>query len=322
MPSVDPFFEIRASRATPPGKAAADDQRRLTYGAALSQFDELMTTSANASPRSRPLPLFYAISQAGRAITAARAETQWKLRLHGLSAPDLTPADLCNVVIKPSPKESDETIDSFGGVTQATSSDPLTTPASMGALWSSLPGAGYLLADSSWPKPLSVRPDNKDIYELLFDFRHLNADLLGWQNDDDEGRQQEMQYYPALAGTRYESHKEWGVRIQWPTDTADFPGWHRTLDRIAPIDRLTEQRWIRPTIAGCALNPLMTWWALLYGLSMLARYEPAGWVKALDLDQPGLAAQLAKLLDIALEAVPLLVIQALTPLPRVTSTAP
>jgi len=69
---------------------------------------------------------------------------------------------------------------------------------------------------------------------------------------------------------------------------------------------------MRPAVAGSTLNSLMTWWALLYGLSMVARYEPGAWVSALDLDRPGLAAQLTELMDAALEAVPVLVLEALT----------
>jgi hypothetical protein len=38
--AADAFFQIRASRAEPPGLASGDAQRRTTYGAALDQFDE------------------------------------------------------------------------------------------------------------------------------------------------------------------------------------------------------------------------------------------------------------------------------------------
>jgi hypothetical protein len=55
----------------------------------------------------------------------------------------------------------------------------------------------------------------------------------------------------------------------------------------------------------------MTWWTLLFGLSMLARYEPAGWMQALDYESSELAAPLAKLLDIGLSRVPELTLGAL-----------
>jgi len=59
------------------------------------------------------------------------------------------------------------------------------------------------------------------------------------------------------------------------------------------------------------MTPLMTWWALLFGLSMLARYEPAGWSDALDLAASPVAAGVMELLDVAVERLPELVLEAL-----------
>jgi hypothetical protein len=59
------------------------------------------------------------------------------------------------------------------------------------------------------------------------------------------------------------------------------------------------------------LGPLMTWWALLYGLSMLARYHPAPWTEALRADKSRDAVPLEIAMDEALEAVPHLVLEAL-----------
>ncbi len=47
-----------------------------------------------------------------------------------------------------------------------------------------------------------------------------------------------------------------------------------------------------PALAGGpSPRPLLLWWALLLGLSSLARYEPAVWTTAIDLDASPLAAQ-------------------------------
>ncbi len=63
----------------------------------------------------------------------------------------------------------------------------------------------------------------------------------------------------------------------------------------------------------------MTWWLLLHGFSILARYEPGRWAKLLDLDKPA-AALLQCALEEALTAVPYLVLEALDgerrPLPK------
>lgn len=59
------------------------------------------------------------------------------------------------------------------------------------------------------------------------------------------------------------------------------------------------------------LHPLLAWWAVLFGLSMLARYEPARWTEDLDVDKSALAVPLETVLDAALEACPELICLAL-----------
>jgi hypothetical protein len=308
----DPFFLIRATRADPPGQAATDGDRRLTYGAALSQFDELMATAKDASARSRPLPLFYALSQAGRAIGAAHGDDQWRLRGHGLSAPALDRADICDVEIKlKQPEAIDE---SFQGVAAASGSELPRAVMSIGELWSTLPGVCDLLGESSRPQPLMVNEDEDDVlYSPLFDFKHLRADLHGLRGDPAIEIGTEFARYPAAEGATIISYSRSHAVLAWPTDSATFPGWIWTRERIAPVDQLTGRRWLRPAVAGSALSPLMSWWALLFGLSMVARYEPGAWVRTLDLDRPGRAAQLTELMNIALDAVPALVLEALIP---------
>jgi hypothetical protein len=73
------------------------------------------------------------------------------------------------------------------------------------------------------------------------------------------------------------------------------------------------RRYLFPRIAGNAapLHPLMAWWALLFGLSMLARYQPAEWVAHIDVDSSPYAVGLETLLESALTAVPYLIMTAL-----------
>jgi hypothetical protein len=40
------------------------------------------------------------------------------------------------------------------------------------------------------------------------------------------------------------------------------------------------------------LSPLMLWWVLLFGLSMLARYVPGAWSEALAVNESSLAVPL------------------------------
>jgi hypothetical protein len=53
-------------------------------------------------------------------------------------------------------------------------------------------------------------------------------------------------------------------------------------------------RYIFPCIGGDtqALHPLLAWWAILFALSMLARYQPETWTAYLDVDKSAHAVPL------------------------------
>jgi hypothetical protein len=91
---------IQALRANPPGHAHSGARRRI-FGAALEQWDALLEASAEVVPAASPILLFYALSQAGRAISAAHITgRQFQSRGHGLRVGD--PAGrLEETIIKP-----------------------------------------------------------------------------------------------------------------------------------------------------------------------------------------------------------------------------
>jgi len=76
----------------------------------------------------------------------------------------------------------------------------------------------------------------------------------------------------------------------------------------------TEAFWLLPEVGDGRdrLPPVLLWWVLLHGLSLLARYEPAAWRLALDLDISPIADPLIGLLDKALQIVPDLLYEAAT----------
>lgn len=66
------WYRLRLSRSNPPGRTTKSESRRMLYAAALQQFEELMNAAGAVSAAARPLPLFYAMSQASRAVAAAQ----------------------------------------------------------------------------------------------------------------------------------------------------------------------------------------------------------------------------------------------------------
>ena len=125
-----------------------------------------------------------------------------------------------------------------------------------------------------------------------------------------EELRQALGLYPAacqvdpgeLAGPPGEETRDGhGVVISWPGSAP-----------IQPVFGPDGRWWLRPAICGTEDPPslLVTWWAVLFGLSMLARYHPVEWVAALDPDSSAEAVVLELALNVALEVVPELVLEA------------
>ena len=313
---------IRLTRGNPPGAARSDDDRRTVYRAALQQFEELFESANSAGPASRPLPLFYALSQAGRAIAAARAGDDWNFHGHGLTL--AWEGDLLHRCVKRQGRGA------FGVVADATSSPPLDDPVEVGALWSSLPDlADTPLPDPEWPLALYFWP-----HELMAARQALipragpikAAVPLGWAGED--AFIEVLSAYPTAADVTLDSAAgKLPITIATPRGDGLLRSWQgfdehgqpiREMDDIAPVYRFQNERWLRPSIGSPStiLSPLLTWWALLYAFSIFARYEPAAWVAALDLDQSPIAVHLADALEEAMSAVPHLVLDALLGSPQ------
>ncbi|MFI9419076.1 YaaC family protein [Streptomyces werraensis] len=60
------------------------------------------------------------------------------------------------------------------------------------------------------------------------------------------------------------------------------------------------------------LHPLMAWWAVLYALSMLFRYQPAKWKLLINVDGSQYAVPIEQLLERAINHLPVLIADAIT----------
>ena len=124
--------EIQALRAEPTGEAARDENRKKTFRSALRQAEELAEAADVVSYAAKPIPLFYALSQAGRAIAAACTPDPWVLRGHGLKCEP--GANLLDATVEPN-----HTRAAFQKVTAAANSSILAGKTQIGALWAANP---------------------------------------------------------------------------------------------------------------------------------------------------------------------------------------
>jgi hypothetical protein len=345
---------IRALRAVPTGLAAADAHRRRTFAAALRQAQELANAAQVAGYAAKPLPLFYSLSQAGRAIAAAHLPGQWVLRGHGLRIRGETPDALLRTVVEPAGTGSN----SFTGVATAVGSPVLHGGAELGALWAANPDLLELPIPAiagAWPRALEVPisfQNWSDLGESESDYMagpvttegtwEVSVDLPG-----ETGREiaEAVKSYPTLgdvfamkqgtqgteragpddrvsrgADGRGVMRVHLAVEVPTNTNRAYLSARSRATASVVEIDERHPQ--YPPPLVGFALPdiaggpspfPLLLWWALLLGLSSLARYEPAAWAAAIDLDSSELAVSLERVLDVASERVPMRILRSLQP---------
>ncbi|MER7460793.1 YaaC family protein, partial [Micromonospora sp. NPDC126480] len=97
-----------------------------------------------------------------------------------------------------------------------------------------------------------------------------------------------------------------GVRIQ-PAQGGQFS----TGVDTTVMTRYGDSELLAPAMPSCGrpMHPLMTWWGVLYILSMLARYQPAAWTEHIDVNSSRYAVALESLLNDALVAVPRIIHQ-------------
>lgn len=331
---------IRLLRAHRP--PLVGDDRADVFSSALEQSEQLMRAAEAVGPAARPLPLFYSLSQAGRAIAAARLpDDQWRLSGHGVSVRSLPgQADLLRRTVVPDrlgkKAIEDGRRSSFAGVAEAVVSGQLTGPVELGAVWCALPDLIPPITpqmpalDPGWRRPLVV-------FDFYWD--HGEQALSGMFGTElivcgltpgatAQQLQEELSHYPAAAGALVRTNAHLGPvgtasavimattpegrdcpRITWPEPRELHP----RLDDIAPFNHRVGARMLLPSLADRdAPSALMLWWILLLGLSSIARYDPELWVAALDLNRPT-AVPIEVALDRAIAAVPSLVLEALAP---------
>ena len=180
-------------------------------------------------------------------------------------------------------------------------SPPLPGPTPLAALLGSLPETGMEIIETATDKlrPLAVWPSPAPIDS----FRAQRVLPPGWLNEI-------LSSYPSAAGRL--SLPETYVRMNIVAKEMS-PGGpaikmlvkSNELDEAAPVYRLQGRRFLRPALDGTTPppSPLMTWWLVLFVLSVLARYHPRAWVRAIDIDTSAGAVTLERAMRKAQDAV-------------------
>jgi hypothetical protein len=305
-------LRIRALRATPPGHPGAGEERRQVFCAALGQFDELLTAAAAVGPASSPLPLYYALNQAGRAITASRqtADGLWKPRWHGLVIGDPEQGALQQTQIRPQTKADG----SFRLLAEALNINGLSEPVYLCNAWAAIPNLPRPGLGAGCPRALPLEVQHVD---PIVSAGIRRQGVAATEAGAEAIRTHIQNTYPRAAdGLRVTNivaeHAPWkGSRATLSWQNAD--GTQRVI--YGATTRYLGGYYLIPRVngAGDILEPILLWWCLLHALSSLARYHSAEWTAALDPDRSPWCTSIEQALDMALQIVPRLVLNALVP---------
>jgi hypothetical protein len=187
-----------------------------------------------------------------------------------------------------------------------------------------LSGGAWLLAMPLWPQ---MYIQGQETLAKLGATQRGYVYLRGQVPDEPKAIITHLRNYPAAAGAHLEIPQNILQRgwTPWGWGPALFksvpPGSQQPLiggqsywAGQIPQYKYEREHWLLPVVGDSRdeLTPLLLWWALLFGLSLLARYEPVAWRAALDPDQSELAYGLERLLDEALDLTPVLRHEAIT----------
>jgi hypothetical protein len=317
--------DLRAFRYDPPGYAK-QGARRTTFQSALEQCEQFLAAAREAGYATRPVQLFYALSQAGRAIVAASpriGNQDWRVNGHGLTANTnaQTAADVTVTATKTG---------MFPTVAAALGLEPLVAdePAALRDLWPLLPESALvpLTPDSLLPVLLFLHPGQPDgpiSQAQITRIPHRVRDLYG---DDPAQVKTHLDHYPALRDSTLRVSApnlqvKWGdanpllyLLVEWRdrlelSDEAPpvMIAAKKTANDLGLAScKSADDLVITPAIGSMStgLHPTLALWVVLLALSSLARYEPATWSKMIDIDRSAEASAIEHLLDEATDSVP------------------
>lgn len=307
---AESWRRLRALRAAPP---TPTDARRRLFGASLEQAEQQLLAAASVGVQSRPLNLFYGLSQAGRALAASMAPIGDSAQLvgHGIRCPGLAQSGQNPISHFPDLQIRGDggPATSFRRLSTLLHSAPLDDAVGLGDLWA-------MLVEPILHEPLDQRERSVHIVSAT---RH-NHDMLrvtvaglppGFAPEDFNAL---LRDFPSLVGMEFTRVSGESVNARGDVTASVELLQRSTNDPSAVGIDYRGTRVILPSLARgmSTMHPLMVWWAVLYALSMLARYQPESWTALTNVDNSPFAVPIGYLLDVAQDAVPDLLWRTLT----------
>lgn len=299
--------KIRAMRHQPPANADRKP-RKLLFAAAMKQSEQFFRLSDQAGYEVKPILLYYGLNQATRGIVAAaaRPDEGWQFNGHGLTCPNLNQQTALGDV---------EVVDhgkgkSFQLLAKYTYCPTLPVKVQFRELWVSLPEGSDVPLQGSYDLCTAVKlSQHGTAFASLYGLPSHQHDLEGTaklrrilRERFPSLRQFEPRAIDGVVSTLKNAGSDRGnISLTFapdaPAGLGDYaaPGYGpKIYSSSKPV-----ATWIIPTVAGNAepLSPIVTWGAVLYTLSMLARYQPSSWTKMLDIDTSPDAPAVEYLLD-------------------------
>ncbi len=324
---------LRASRWDPPGATCQSEERRRTYVFALEQAEQMFRAAEGVGPGTRPLLVFYGLSQAGRAIAAAASSIRtgcgWQLEGHGIHTQKLRdPLAEIRVI-----SDSAASKGSFVRLSELLGS-PLwakSVPVTLGSLWDLLPGNRiWPLRDEDESRRTPLWVEHRDLFSEPHPMVSVPVVYFPpWVVNSPQPHRSLAEYLASFPEARdfqsivqvrgelsFQSHPDgWGELVMnWLLPGGRPGSLAERLDFVRAMTRpYAGSLYFFPAQgdADRSLHPLMAWWAVLHVLSMLARYQPAEWSAHISVDSSRHAVPLERLLREAIGIVPRLIAEAI-----------
>lgn len=307
----------------------------------MEQAEQFFSAAQAVGPATKPVLLFYGLSQAARTVAAASPSArqgEWRLGGgHGLTVgpmQGIAGVGLASLLLK------DRGRGTFTGLADILNAASLPMETRLGDLWSVVPAlelaplrgmgsdAPLVVTDvdsmvlSDQRTRVRVGPLPSRLVDTGLSAGHATGDLAPVIERQRTLVAAYLDQYPKLTGWSFGAPEGNPIgAVKTSADSVDVPlVLSPTRSDKADSDEIASRTfsyqgvsYAFPRVGGCetAAHPLLLWYAILYGLSMLSRYEPKVWARLIAIDSSQDASPIEAALDEATRTLPQVILQTL-----------